>query len=75
MHLHHEWSMIGIQCQLLICRGHIRVSKVHFKFFCGLQFYGKLTFKSNFALWSSFQVKFERVVNGFGGQKTSQGSI
>ena len=24
----------------------------------------KLTFKSNFALWSSFQVKFERVVNG-----------
>ena len=33
---------------------------------------GKLTFKSNFALWSSFQVKFERVVNGLGGQKSSQ---
>ena len=38
---------------------------MHFKFFV----YGKLTFKSNFALWSSFQVKFERVVNGLGGQK------
>ena len=23
---------------------------------------------SNFALWSSFQVEFERVVNGLGGQ-------
>ena len=33
---------------------------------------GKLTFKSNFALWSSFQVKFERVLNGLGGQKSSQ---
>ena len=38
-------------------------------------FYDKLTFKSNFALWSSFQVEFERVVNGLGGQKSSQGSI
>ena len=36
---------------------------------------GKLTFKSNFALWSSFQVKFEWVVNGLGGQKSSQMSI
>ena len=27
MHLHHEGSMIGVQCQLMICRGHIRVSK------------------------------------------------
>ena len=33
-----------------------------------------MTFKSNFALWSSFQVKFERAVNGLGGQKSSQGS-
>ena len=36
--------------------------------------YGKLTFKLNFALWSSFQVEFERVVNGLGGQKSSQQS-
>ena len=26
MHLHHEGSMIGVQCQLMICRGHIRAS-------------------------------------------------
>ena len=29
---------------------------------------GKLTFKMNFTLLSSLQVKFERVVNGLGGQ-------
>ena len=29
MHLHHEESMIGVQCQLMICRGHIRASKVY----------------------------------------------
>ena len=33
MHLHHEGSMIGIQCQLMICRGHIRASKGAFQFF------------------------------------------
>ena len=33
MHLHHEWSMIGVQCQLMICRGHIRASKGTFQFF------------------------------------------
>ena len=27
MRLHHEGSMIGIQCQFMICRGHIRASK------------------------------------------------
>ena len=27
MHLHKEWSMIGVQCQLMICRGQIRASK------------------------------------------------
>ena len=27
MHLDHEGSMIGVQCQLMICRGHIRASK------------------------------------------------
>ena len=54
---------------------HITASKGTFKFFCGSQFHGKLTFKLNFALWSSFQVEFERVVNRLGGQKSSQGSI
>ena len=27
MHLDHERSMIGVQCQLMICRGHTRASK------------------------------------------------
>ena len=70
MCLHHEGSMIGV-----ICRGHIRASKGTFQIFCGWWFYGKLTFKSNFALWSSFQVEFERVVNKLGGQISYQLSI
>ena len=32
MHLHHEGSMIRVHCQLMICRGHIRVSKGALKF-------------------------------------------
>ena len=35
MCLHHEGSMIGFQCQLMICRGHIRASKEAFQFFVG----------------------------------------
>ena len=31
--LHHEWSMIGVQSQLMICRGHIRASKGAFQIF------------------------------------------
>ena len=27
IHLRHEGSMIGVQCQLVICRGHIRLPK------------------------------------------------
>ena len=33
MNLHHEQSMIGVQCQLMICRGHIRASKGVFQIF------------------------------------------
>ena len=36
MHLHHERSMIGVQCQLVICRGHIRASKGLFQIFLRL---------------------------------------
>ena len=36
VHLHHEGSMIGIQCQLMICRGHIRASEGTFQFFLWL---------------------------------------
>ena len=34
--LHHEWSMIGVQCQLMICRGHIRASMGAFQIFLWL---------------------------------------
>ena len=33
MHLHYQRSMIGVQCQLMICRGHIRASKGTFQIF------------------------------------------
>ena len=33
MCLHHEGLMIGVQCQLMICRGYIRASKGTFQFF------------------------------------------
>ena len=36
MHLDHEGSMIGVQCQLMICRGHIRASKDTFQIFLWL---------------------------------------
>ena len=36
MCLHHEESMIGVQCQLMICRGHIRASKGAFQIFLWL---------------------------------------
>ena len=36
MHLHCEQSMIGVQCQLMICREHIRASKGTFQIFLWL---------------------------------------
>ena len=36
MRLHHEGSMIRVHCQLMICRGHIRVSKSALKIFLWL---------------------------------------
>ena len=36
MRLHHKGSMIRVQCQLMICRGHIRASKGAFKNFLQL---------------------------------------
>ena len=36
MRLDHEGSMIGVQCQLMICRGHIRASKGTFQIFLWL---------------------------------------
>ena len=36
MHLHHEGLMIRVQCQLMICRGHIRASMDALKVFLQL---------------------------------------
>ena len=36
MRLDHEGSMIGVQCLLMICRGHIRASKDIFQIFLWL---------------------------------------
>ena len=55
---------------LMICRGHIRASNGTFQIFLWL-----MGLWQYFALWSSFQVKFERVVNELGGQKSAQLSI
>ena len=62
--------MIGVQCQLVICRGHIRASKGTFQIFFCLTVLWPIDIKSNFALWSSFKVEFERVVNGLGGHRS-----
>ena len=57
---------------LMICRGHIRASKGTFQIFLWLTVLWQIDILVNFALWSSFQLEFERVVNGLGGQKSSQ---
>ena len=75
MCLDHEGSIIGVQCQLMICRGHIRASKGTFQIFLWLMVLWQIDIYFNFVLWSSFQVEFERVINGLGGQKSSHGSI
>ena len=68
--------MIGVLCKLMICRGNIRTSKDAFQIFFAIDnSIGKFMFKSNFALLSLFQLKFERVVNGLGGQKFSPLSL
>ena len=54
-----------VHCQLVICRGYIRVSKSSF---CDWQFYGKIDVKLRYITLFSFAVWFESVVNGFGGQ-------
>ena len=36
MRLHHEGSMIRVQCQMMNCRGHIRASEGAFKIFLQL---------------------------------------
>ena len=59
----------------MICRGHIRASKDVFQFFVVNSSMGKLISKSDFSLFSSLQVKFERFVNRLEGQNLDQSSI
>ena len=54
----------------MICREHIRTSNGAFKIFVVNISIRKLMFKSNFVLLFSFQVIFERVINGLGGNKS-----
>ena len=75
MHLHHEGSMIGVQCHWWFVEDTSEHLQVHFNFFAVNASMEKLMFKSNFALLSSFQVKFERAVNSLRGQKSYQLSI
>ena len=62
MRLDHEGSMIWVQCQLMICRGHIRASKGTFQIFLWLTVLWQIDILFNFALWSSFQVNFRKWV-------------
>ena len=55
--------MIGVQCHWWFVEDILEHLRVHFKFFCGWRFYGKLTFSFNFALWSSFQIRFDSKQN------------
>ena len=57
---------------LMICRGHIRAPKGPFQIFLLLTVLWQIDFLVKFALWSLFQVEFERVVNGLGGQRTGK---
>ena len=59
MCLDHEGLMIGVQCQLMICRGHIRASKGTFQIFLWLTVLWQIDIFVQFALWSSFQVELE----------------
>ena len=46
-HLPHEESMIGVQCQLVICRGHIRASQGTFQIFLWLTVLWQIDFLSH----------------------------
>ena len=76
MHLQPEGLMIGVQCQLMICRVHIRASRSPLQIFSTVNgsMY-KLTFQSNFTLLSSFRLQFQSDENGLGGQISYQLSI
>ena len=61
--------MIGVQCQWWFVEDTLEHLRVHFKFFVVDGSMANWHFSWIFALWSLFQVEFERVINGLGGQK------
>ena len=75
MRLHHEGSMILVDCQLMICRGHIRASKGALRIFSMVNGCVKIDILFKFCTLFSFWLRFERVVNGLGCQKCGQSSI
>ena len=56
MRLHQEGSMIGVQSELMICRGHIRASKGTFQIFLWLTVSWQIDILVKFCTFSSFQV-------------------
>ena len=60
---------------LMICRGHTRASKGTFQIFLWLTVLWQMYILVQFCTFVFNYVEFERVVNGLGGQKSSQGSI
>ena len=76
MRLDHEQLMIGVQCQLMICRGHIRASKGTFQIFLWLTVLWQMDILVQFLHFDlHFKSNLKKVINGLGGQKSSQGSI
>ena len=50
MRLHHEGSVIRVQCQLMICRGHIRASMGTLKILCEIDILAKFCALFSFQL-------------------------
>ena len=60
------WWGIQVQCQLVICKGHIRISKGTFQKTYVIDSMIKLMLNSRFITVSLFEVWFETVVNRLG---------
>ena len=83
MHLHRERSMIGVQCQLMIWRGHIRASKGTFQIFLWLMVLWQIGHRSTFlgqkhksAIWDRTSPTYTSdlvymCAGGFRGRKSS----
>ena len=60
MRLRHEGSMIGVHCQLVICRGHIRLLKNIFLYIFAIDAsMKKLNRNSNFSIFHDLRSDFK----------------